>query len=146
MVNLMKLKRFDPLKFARTDKPEGTPKIKVPPHLARTKGEQERQRAVAKFNRKEAKSCRRPTERGETIPRGRQHHCAICKKAMSAICLRKGHMVECSKCSENYKMVGRYCAGCKAADDAKARKKGEEVAAEKKRSKMEDKDKWYREI
>ncbi|KAI4086404.1 MAG: hypothetical protein LQ344_007574 [Seirophora lacunosa] len=102
MVNLMKLKRFDPLKFARTDKPEGTPKIKVPPHLARTKGEQERQRT--------------------------------------------GHMVECSKCSDNYKMVGRYCAGCKAVDKANVRKKGEELAAEKKRSKMEDKDKWYREI
>ncbi|KAL9018429.1 MAG: hypothetical protein Q9185_004272 [Variospora sp. 1 TL-2023] len=145
MMGLTKLKRFDPLKFARTDKPEETPKVKVPPQLARTKGNQERQRGFAKFYKKDAKSSKRPVERGETIPRGRQHHCAICKKAMTAVCLRKGHMVECSKCSDNYKMVGRYCAGCKAVDKAKIRKEGEELAAEKKRTEMEDNDKWFRE-
>ncbi|PFH46517.1 hypothetical protein AMATHDRAFT_69656 [Amanita thiersii Skay4041] len=50
------------------------------------------------------------------------HHCPNCKKSFSQTCVKKGHMVQCSKCS-SWIMPGKSCATCAAREAAEARKK-----------------------
>lgn len=74
---MLKIKRFDPLKFARTEKPKEASKFKVPPHITSTKGQQKKQKFLNKFLRKEQTANKSPLERGETIPRGRIRHWSV---------------------------------------------------------------------
>ncbi|KAL8898808.1 MAG: hypothetical protein Q9207_006521 [Kuettlingeria erythrocarpa] len=69
------IKRFDPLKFARTEKPQETPKVKTSANIASAKGPQKKQNFFRRLTKQEKAASKRPTERGETLPRGRVHHC-----------------------------------------------------------------------
>lgn len=63
---------------------------------------------------------------------------------MSAVCVRKGHVVRCPDHPHNYVKPGNLCAECGAEMEAKARRDAEEHEANKQRMEDECKDEWYR--
>ncbi|KAI4138595.1 MAG: hypothetical protein LQ341_004595 [Variospora aurantia] len=141
----MVFKKFDPLKkYAQTDNHQEAKRPRIPVHIVSIKG-QKKHNKIAKFFTREAKANKAPVERGETVPRGRIHHCP-CGKAMNAVCVRKGHLIECSYHSGNYSIPGNLCAECENEADAKGRRYDDAVTAERKRMEEEDKDKWYRDV
>lgn len=53
-------------------------------------------------------------------------------------------MVECSKCTQNYKIPGHHCPECDAKEDKKDREDAEALEIEKQRAEKEEGSKWYR--
>ncbi|KAL8883484.1 MAG: hypothetical protein Q9205_007317 [Flavoplaca limonia] len=70
---------------------------------------------------KKAKTEKPKTERGETRPPKRTHHCAFCNKAFNHICKEKNHMVPCRIHPEVYSIPGTPCKTCMVEAEAEAR-------------------------
>lgn len=62
---------------------------------------------------------------------------------MSAVCVRKGHMVGCSKHPQNYTIPGHLCPECEAKEDKRAHQAAQEIEVEKQRVKKEEESTWY---